>query len=57
MKKAEKRKVEIDRLFSKMYEDWSVERITEYNLNMLSGKYQTEQLELDEKINKLKQSW
>lgn len=54
LKKAEKRKAEIDRLFSKMYEDWSAERITEYNFNMLSGKYQTEQLELDEKINKLK---
>lgn len=54
LKKAEKRKVEIDRVFSKMYEDWSAERITEYNFNMLSGKYQTEQVELDEKINKLK---
>lgn len=54
LKKAEKRKVEIDRLFLKMYEDWSAERITEYNFNMLSGKYQTEQLELDEKINKLR---
>lgn len=54
LKKAEKRKVEIDRVFSKMYEDWSAERITEYNFNMLSGKYQTEQVELDEKINKFK---
>lgn len=30
------------------------ERITEYNFNMLSQKYQMEQLELDEKIQKLK---
>ncbi len=54
LKKAEKRKAEVDRLFAKMYEDWSASRITEYNFNMLSLKYQTEQIELDEKIEKLK---
>ena len=43
LKKAEKRKAEVDGLFSRMYEDWSAGRITEYNFNMLSGKYQTEQ--------------
>ena len=52
--KAEKRKTEADRLFAKMYEDRVSERITEYNFNMLSQKYQMEQLELDEKIQKLK---
>ena len=52
--KAEKRKTEVDRLFAKMYEDRVSERITEYNFNMLSQKYQMEQLELDEKIQKLK---
>ncbi len=36
-----------------MYEDWAAGRITEYNFNMLSGKYQTEQAELDEKIGRL----
>ncbi len=53
LKKAEKRKAEVDRLFAKMYEDWSAERITEYNFNMLSQKYQTEQQELAEKIDRL----
>jgi tnpX site-specific recombinase len=39
LKKAEKRKAEVDGLFAKMYEDWSAGRITEYNFNMLSEKY------------------
>ena len=52
--KAEKRKTEVDRLFMKMYEDRSSGRITEYNFNMLSQKYQEEQTELDDKIARLK---
>ena len=52
--KAEKRKAEVDRLFVKLYEDWTSERITEYNFKMLSQKYQAEQQELVEKIDKLK---
>ena len=56
LKKAEKRKAEVDALFAKMYEDWSVERITEYNFNMLSQKYQTEQRELDAKIEQLREA-
>ena len=52
--KAEKRKAEVDRLFVKLYEDWTSERITEYNFKMLSQKYQAEQQELVEKIGKLK---
>ena len=40
----------------KMYEDWSAGRITEYNFNMLSEKYQTEQQELDVKIQQLRSS-
>ena len=52
--KAEKRKAEVDRLFTKMYEDWSSGRITEYNFKMLSQKYQAEQQDLFEKINRLK---
>jgi site-specific DNA recombinase len=50
LKKAEKRKTEVDGLFAKMYEDWSAGRITEYNFNMLSEKYQNEQKELEAKI-------
>lgn len=40
----------------KMYEDWSAGRITEYNFNMLSERYQTEQQELDAKIQQLRSS-
>ena len=53
LKKAEKRKSEVDTLFARMYEDWAAGRITEYNFSMLSGKYQSEQAELDEKIEQL----
>ena len=52
--KAEKRKAEVDRLFAKMYEDWAAGRITEYNFNMLSQKYQSEQQTLTEQIETLK---
>lgn len=53
LKKAEKRKVEVDGLFIKIYEDWSAGRITENNFNMLSEKYQGEQNELAVKIRQL----
>ena len=53
LKKAAKRKAEVDGLFAKMYEDWSAGRITEYNFNMLSEKYQNEQKELETKIRQL----
>ncbi|MBQ8332426.1 MAG: DUF4368 domain-containing protein, partial [Clostridia bacterium] len=52
--KAEKRKSEVDRLFMRLYEDWTSGRITEYNFNMMSQKYQAEQHELDEKIQSLR---
>lgn len=50
---AQKRKNEIDRLFARMYEDLIGNRITEYNFEMLSKKYQAEQEKLSEKIDKL----
>ena len=53
LKKAGKRKGELDGLFAKLYEDWAAGRITEYNFNMLTAKYQTEQSELAEKIDTL----
>lgn len=37
-----------------MSEDWSAERITGYNFNMLSQKYQAEQSELIDKIDRIK---
>ncbi len=36
-----------------MYEDWSAGRITEYNFNLLTQRYQAEQLELGEKSSRL----
>lgn len=53
LKRANKRKKELDGLFARLYEDYVSEKITEYNFNMLSVKYQTEQAELDEKIKNL----
>ena len=53
LKRAEKRKSEVDGKFVKLYDDWSVGRISEYNFNMLSQKYQAEQQELSEKIDRL----
>ena len=54
--KVEKRKAEVDRLFMKLYEDWSADRITEYNFTMLSEKYQDEQQALAEQIAQLKEA-
>ena len=51
--RAEKRRTDVDRKFAKLYEDWSDGRITEYNFNMMSQKFQTEQQELTEKIERL----
>ena len=56
LKKAEKRKEDVDRRFKKLYDDWADERITEYNFEMLSKKYQAEQQEIDEKISQLQVS-
>ena len=56
LKKAEKRKEDVDRRFAKVYEDWVDERITEYNFKMLSQKYQAEQQEIEEKISQLQVS-
>ncbi len=53
LRRAQKRQKELDRLFSKLYEDWAAERITEYNFKILSEKYQTEQTEVLEKIERL----
>ncbi len=53
LKRAQKRQKELDRLFSKLYEDWAAERITEYNFKVLSEKYQTEQSDVLEKIERL----
>lgn len=54
LRKAEKRKAQVDSLMVKLYEDWSSERVTEYNFNLLSRKYQEEQTELDSQIHTLR---
>ena len=54
LKKAEKRKAELDNMFAKMYEDWAAGRITESNFNMLSQRYQKEQEEQEQKIQDCK---
>ena len=54
LKKAEKRKAELDNMFAKMYEDWAASRITESNFNMLSQRYQKEQEEQEQKIQDCK---
>ena len=55
LKKAENRQNEIERLFAKMYEDRACEKITERNFIMLSGKYQQEQIELENEIKNLRE--
>ena len=55
LRKAENRQNEIDRLFTKMYEDRACEKITERNFIMLSGKYQKEQIELEQQITNLRE--
>ena len=53
LKRAQKRQKELDKLFSKLYEDWAAERITEYNFNVLSEKYQVEQADVLAKVERL----
>ena len=52
-KKLNKRLAELDRLFSSLYEDKVMERITERNFEMMSGKYQKEQLEIEARLKEL----
>ena len=41
------------RLFSSLYEDKVMERITERNFEMMSGKYQKEQLEIEARLKEV----
>ena len=52
-KKLNKRLAELDRLFSSLYEDKVMERITERNFEMMSGKYQKEQLEIEARLKEV----
>ena len=46
----------MDRDDEKLYEDWSLGKITEYNFTMLSERFQTEQQELETKIQELQEA-
>ena len=52
-RKLNKRLAELDRLFSSLYEDKVMERITERNFEMMSGKYQKEQLETEARLKEV----
>lgn len=52
-RKLEKRLTELDRLFSSLYEDKVMERITERNFSLMSGKYEKEQFELDLRLKEI----
>lgn len=54
-RKLNKRLTELDRLFSTLYEDRVMERITERNFDMMSGKYQKEQLEVERRLQEVKE--
>ena len=51
LKKAEKRKAEVDTLFARMYEDWAAGRITEYNFSMLSGSTKANRLNWTKRLS------
>lgn len=53
LKKAQKRKAEVDALFARMYEDSASGRLDEDNFKMLSAKYRNEQQKLSEQITTL----
>ena len=52
-RKLNKRLAELDRLFSSLYEDKVMERIIERNFEMMSGKYQKEQLEIEARLKEV----
>lgn len=50
-RKLTKRLLELDKLFSALYEDRVMEKITERNYTLMSSKYETEQVELEARLN------
>ena len=55
-RKLSKRLGELDKLFSALYEDKVMERITERNFDMVSRKYETEQAQLSARIEEINAS-
>lgn len=54
LNRLEKRRSDVDSLFTRMYEDRAADRITERNFTMLLEKYQAEQQQLEIRIQDLK---
>lgn len=54
LNRLEKRRSDVDSLFTRMYEDRAADRITERNFTMLLEKYQAEQQQLEIRIQNLK---
>ena len=52
-RKLTKRLAELDRLFSALYEDRVMEKISERNFAIMSGKYEREQLEVDRRLKEI----
>jgi len=52
-RKLTKRLSELDRLFSALYEDKVMERITERNFVLMSKKYEKEQIEMDRRLQEI----
>jgi len=52
-RKLSKRLTELDKLFSALYEDKVMERITERNFALMSGKYEKEQQETDRRLQEI----
>lgn len=54
-KQLSKRLTEVDNLFTRLYEDRVAERITERNYELLTGKYEKEQTELEMSLSRITQ--
>jgi len=52
-RKLTKRLAELDKLFSTLYEDKVMERISERNYDIMREKYETEQLEADHRLKEI----
>jgi predicted RNA-binding Zn-ribbon protein involved in translation (DUF1610 family) len=55
-RKLTKRLAELDRLFSALYEDKVMERITERNFALMSSKYEEEQAAIDTRLAELREA-
>lgn len=53
LRKMKKRLAEIDKLFAALYEDNVMKKITERNYELMSKRYELEQLELEQRISEI----